>query len=204
MSAPGLRAAVPPPSRVQPRTALPRPAPQPGEEPGGLGQGLPARGGASADQCAGQGRPGRMLPAGRTAHPSLPARSSGAQDPANPSQTARSPGRIQERSDGPGPSQSPPRPLQRAMLRTACGTQVPGPRSRHPCPAGDTHPSRSPSDLLSRPNSRAWAGRLLRSSPQTLGGHLPPPQPQQCAPSPGRLASVQPWVKHLVIHWLPR
>ena len=56
MSPLGLRAARPPPRRVQPRTALPRPEPQPGGGAGRCGAGLPSWGGASANQCAGPGR----------------------------------------------------------------------------------------------------------------------------------------------------
>lgn len=52
MSPPGLRAASLPPSRAQPRTALPRPEPQPG---GGAGRrGLPAGAGLQLIEAQGQ------------------------------------------------------------------------------------------------------------------------------------------------------
>lgn len=105
MSPLGLRAARPPPRRVQPRTALPRPEPQPGGGAGRRGAGLASRGGASANQCAGPGHQ-RMLPSDAALTP--PASSSLSPDPADPSQTARPASWNQALLAGPAPTHSPP------------------------------------------------------------------------------------------------
>ena len=104
MSPLGLRAARPPPRRVQPRTALPRPEPQPGGGAGRRGAGLSSRGGASANQCAGPGHR-RLLPSDAALTPL--ASSSRSPDPADPSQTARPASWIQVRLAGPPPPHSP-------------------------------------------------------------------------------------------------
>lgn len=183
MSTAGLRAALQPPLRVQPRTALPRPGKGRSlrEESGGAGRSLPARGGASADRCSGTAArahapgcapppPLRPLPPGRMTAPT-PAVLSDHPAASRHFRLAHPPHHNPVR----WPSSVPSGPLVHVLSLTS---------KPRPVPAGDTHPAGA-SRWRSHP--APWAQREGGSHPDSGWGRASPasrPRPLGQRPHP--------------------